>query len=170
MSGRSHRRRIPVPGRKARSQHHSSVSPHRKNSPASHHRSNQSKHGKVLHRCPSEPVIWNFDFVAGDNRRNLQSDMLLLRPKTCTDMFLSSPELPFPASQSQEVGSIFTFNVTSDLQTRLLFLIVDWLFIAFDWFSGVWFFAVCQMFIRNFPWSIVFHSALRKLKKDPWKF
>lgn len=102
MSGRSHRRRIPVPGRKARSQHHSSVSPHRKNSPASHHRSNQSKHGKVLHRCPSEPVIWSFDFVAGDNRRNLQSDMLLLRPKTCTDMFSSSPELPFPASQSQE--------------------------------------------------------------------
>lgn len=89
MSERSFRRRIPSIRRRTRPPH-PPPSPHRRT--LTHRRLKKpSKPVAVLHRCSSEPILWTVSFfVDGDDNRNLESDGVLFRPQTCTDVLATS--------------------------------------------------------------------------------
>ena len=89
MSERSFRRRIPSIRRRTRPPH-PPPSPHRRT--LTHRRLKKpSKPVAVLHRCSSEPILWTVSFfVDGDHNRNLESDGVLFRPQTCTDVLATS--------------------------------------------------------------------------------
>lgn len=108
MSERSFRRRIPSIRRRTRPPH-PPPSPHRRT--LTHRRLKKpSKPVGVLHRCSSEPILWTVSFfVDGDDNRNLESDGVLFRPQTCTDVFATSSFCSSFLSlspQNQEIWSV----------------------------------------------------------------
>lgn len=108
MSERSFRRRIPSIRRRTRPPH-PPPSPHRRT--LTHRRLKKpSKPVAVLHRCSSEPILWTVSFfVDGDDNRNLESDGVLFRPQTCTDVLATSSFCSSFLSlspQNQEIWSV----------------------------------------------------------------
>lgn len=108
MSERSFRRRIPSIRRRTRPPH-PPPSPHRRT--LIHRRLKKpSKPVGVLHRCSSEPILWTVSFfVDGDDNRNLESDGVLFRPQTCTDVLATSSFCSSFLSlspQNQEIWSV----------------------------------------------------------------
>ncbi|KAL6348790.1 hypothetical protein AAG906_033446 [Vitis piasezkii] len=108
MSERSFRRRIPSIRRRTRPPH-PPPSPHRRT--LTHRRLKKpSKPVGVLHRCSSEPILWTVSFfVDGDDNRNLESDGVLFRPQTCTDVLATSSFCSSFLSlspQNQEIWSV----------------------------------------------------------------
>ena len=107
MSERGFRRRIPSIGRRTKPPQPAS-SPHRRT--LTHRRLKKpSKPVRVLQRCTSEPILWTVSLsLDGDNNQNLESDGVLFRPLTCTDVLATSSFcssfLSLPP-QNQEVKS-----------------------------------------------------------------
>lgn len=92
------RRRVPANGsRRSRLPHaHQSPSPRRRGP------LKQSKPTKILKRCSSEPSLWigrshRGDADGDDHKRMIsfgyETEGVLIRPRTCTDVFASSPSL-----------------------------------------------------------------------------
>lgn len=107
------RRRVPANGgRRSRLRHaHPSPSPRRRGP------LKQSKATKILKRCSSEPSLWigrshRGDADGDDHKRMIsfgyETEGVLIRPQTCTDVFASSPSLmAFSPPSGLEVQSRF---------------------------------------------------------------
>ncbi|KAJ4712877.1 PPR containing protein [Melia azedarach] len=113
MPGSNLRRRVAANGGRRSRPSHPSPSPRRRGS------SKQSKPIKILKRCSSDPNLWNGfsvgdgDYCDGDGDGDgdghkpksfgYETEGVLFRPKTCTDVFASSPSLIASSPQSSSL-------------------------------------------------------------------
>ncbi|KAK8538075.1 hypothetical protein V6N12_044214 [Hibiscus sabdariffa] len=70
-----------------------------------------TKHGRILKRCASDPCLWSSateDQQTGSGFSGSETEggpLALFRPRTCTDVFASSPSLPGLCSPSSSPSS-----------------------------------------------------------------
>ncbi|KAK8500602.1 hypothetical protein V6N13_073491 [Hibiscus sabdariffa] len=114
MSEKSLRRRLPR-CRRPRLPHPSSTP--RLRTPPPHRRSlkKSSKHGRILKRCASEPCLWSSSTEDQQTRSGFLGSETdggpLFRPRTCTDVFASSPSLSGFCSPSSSPRLGFEFGM-----------------------------------------------------------